>query len=555
MAAIIYVDGHQPSQDEPVGIDVATDGFLDAYVRYSRVDTLSALTPNESAGAALRRRLTAAGKAEDQCRLISLDDAEAIAAVGCIFRYDPAISNLSWTRRHQGQRRYSLCGITHSSSTPRVMDLTAGLLTAPTQSWDALVCASHSIRSAVQSLIDGWSDYLGTRFGTPAPRCPMQFPVIPLGVDKNYFTAITSEAARQRQRKEIGVSDAEAVVLFVGRLNYYAKANPFALLHGMERIADESAAPVRVIFYGYFADEDDEDAFKEAARTICRKTTVTFVIEGDPRFPDGLWAGADIFCSLADNIQESFGLTPVEAMASGLPVIVSDWDGYRDTVRDEIDGYRIPTLTPPAGAGDDIALRQFQGRDGYGEYLAAAAQATAVDLDALVTALGALIKDRDLRRTMGESGRRHVAEHFDWPHIIRAYEDLWDELGERRLHDTELAPTTTGISSNPLRPDPFDMFDEFSTSSVLEDGKFELVVTDWNEAITRIGLKISIFNPSSLIDLEDLPILIAQLEATSPVTTAELAASLTPLPRNKLLRTLVWLAKLGICRYTAPPSR
>ena len=34
---------------------------------------------------------------------------------------------------------------------------------------------------------------------------------------------------------------------------------------------------------------------------------------------------------------------PVEAMASGLPVIVSDWDGYKETVRDGVDGFRIPT--------------------------------------------------------------------------------------------------------------------------------------------------------------------------------------------------------------------
>ncbi len=31
-----------------------------------------------------------------------------------------------------------------------------------------------------------------------------------------------------------------------------------------------------------------------------------------------------------------------EAMAAGLPVVVSDWDGYKDTVRDGVDGFRIP---------------------------------------------------------------------------------------------------------------------------------------------------------------------------------------------------------------------
>jgi len=35
-------------------------------------------------------------------------------------------------------------------------------------------------------------------------------------------------------------------------------------------------------------------------------------------------------------------------MASGLPVLVSDWDGYKDTVIDGETGYRIPDLDATA---------------------------------------------------------------------------------------------------------------------------------------------------------------------------------------------------------------
>ena len=49
--------------------------------------------------------------------------------------------------------------------------------------------------------------------------------------------------------------------------------------------------------------------------------------------------------SLSDNFQETFGLTPLEGMASGLPVIVSDWNGYKSTVRNNIDGFKIPTYS------------------------------------------------------------------------------------------------------------------------------------------------------------------------------------------------------------------
>ena len=64
-----------------------------------------------------------------------------------------------------------------------------------------------------------------------------------------------------------------------------------------------------------------------------------------------LYAASDVFVSPADSPSESFGLTIVEAMACGRPVVASDWDGYKDTVRHGEDGFRIPTYAPPPGDG------------------------------------------------------------------------------------------------------------------------------------------------------------------------------------------------------------
>ena len=90
-------------------------------------------------------------------------------------------------------------------------------------------------------------------------------------------------------------------------------------------------------------------------------------------------SAADVFISLVDNIQETFGITPLEAMASGLPVVVSDWDGYRHTVRDGEEGFLIPTLGgPEEGFVGDLVGEHALGFKSYQQYVSIVAQHTAV---------------------------------------------------------------------------------------------------------------------------------------------------------------------------------
>ena len=68
-----------------------------------------------------------------------------------------------------------------------------------------------------------------------------------------------------------------------------------------------------------------------------------------------------------------------------------------NTVRDGVDGYRIPTVMPDAGAGHDLAQRYDDGVDGYDTYCGHTSQAVAVDGPALAQACARLAGDAALR--------------------------------------------------------------------------------------------------------------------------------------------------------------
>ena len=82
---------------------------------------------------------------------------------------------------------------------------------------------------------------------------------------------------------------------------------------------------------------------------MCPSINIIHVNGGNNTQKFKAFAAADIFCSLSDNIQETFGITPIEAMAAGLPVIVSDRVGcIDDLVNDEETGLIVKSDLPEA---------------------------------------------------------------------------------------------------------------------------------------------------------------------------------------------------------------
>ncbi len=89
---------------------------------------------------------------------------------------------------------------------------------------------------------------------------------------------------------------------------------------------------------------------------------------------------------------ESFGMVLTEAFAAATPVVASDIPGYREVVRDGVDGL----LSPP---GDPLALAE---------------------------SLRRLVLDERMRTRMAHAARER-AERFAWPHVAAEVSDSYEQ--------------------------------------------------------------------------------------------------------------------------------
>lgn len=533
------------------GIDVAIERLTDAFLRHTRQAVLYCLAQDDASFAAFQARAAALGRDAAACRHIPIDAPEGLAEPGCLLHPDPNIAPYSWPRRRHDQRAYSLCGISHTMSTANVMDAVAACVTAPTQEWDAIICPSRAIAGSIRALWDEWRSYLADRTGG-RPSCPVQLPVIPLGIDTDKLKLHRDPARRAELRRSLALDDDAFVVLFHGRLSFFSKAHPLPILLAAEQLANRIERPVVLLFYGHFPNERFEAEFMALVRDIAYASTVRVIPNTDPQYPDGVWAAADVFTSLADNIQESFGLTPVEAMASGLPVLVSDWDGYRDTVTHGTEGMVIPTVMPPAGSGLELGNRYLVGGEPYGTYLAASSQTTAVDVPATAAALEELATNAELRHRLGDAGAARADAVYDWRHVISAYEALWDELAARRARAIEIAPRAATRPAHPSRPDPYKMFAGFPTGQLALTDRLAIAVNSLDAINALLEHRMNMFVPEILLDGEKIALLIQAAKREPGISAAELVAALAPDDRPRVLRTIAWLLKLGYLRRLDP---
>lgn len=551
--ALFHPPGRFLLPGNPFGKDVANGALFRALARGGGYRQLHVLNQLGLAPEQIAEGLFAEGEAGLGLASGPLWSTAIPTRAGVLLRGQPYLSELAWIRRSQGRDdAYSLVGLIHTLAPPAVRESIGASAVAPLQPWDALVCTSPAVQRALGEMFESWGGYLQERFAGQHSPLP-QLPLIPLAVEVETIAAQAASAeARAALRARLGIAEQDVLVLWLGRLSYFEKAFPQVMFQAVQEAARKGGVQVHFVLLGWFPNgEADQQLYRQAAKAYASDVNVLVLDGNDQSTVAQSWAAADIFISLVDNIQETFGLAPVEAMAAGLPVVVCDWDGYRYTVRDGVEGFLIPTLGAPGGApGQLLAHLHSLGLETYQTYAGAVAQHTAVHGGQAAAALARLIASPDLRASMGAAGQRRARQMFAWPVVVAQYNALFAELTQRRLHVLAQSEATSPYRISPLRGDPFADFAGFATTVLDPATRLRLRPGVGPETLTHAqAVALNRQYPGLRGSPEEAARLLALVAAADPphgCPVAQLTDAFTPDRRPFIPTTLVWLAKLGL---------
>ena len=137
-----------------------------------------------------------------------------------------------------------------------------------------------------------------------------------------------------------------------------------------------------ILFQARFMGGFESPKFEQRVRLLVQESDldgcISFlgVLSGAEKWKQ--FAQVDIFCLPTHHEAETFGVVLLEAMSFGLPVIATRWRGIPSVVQDGVCGFLVPVKDPVA-----LAARLEQ-----------------------------LIRDPELRRMMGQEGRKRYLENF-----------------------------------------------------------------------------------------------------------------------------------------------
>jgi len=317
------LDDYLPPGDEfhHVGRNVANHNFFRALLRYGNFDEYHFFLANKA-----HRRLFEEGHGP------FLENIGAAHRIRLFDRLElpRQVQQWDYTVFHQSDHITffnSLCRIRnqigsfpvtafiHSLSYQQFMGKYLEMISGGATSSDVVICSSLCGKKVLENCFEQISSHLNME----GPSAQME--VIPLGVDSGMFGNLEPMGCRKR----FGLQEKEVIGLCFGRFSDYDKMDLFPLLQAFQSIYKDGS-PWRLILAGAVHSESYFKMVELWVQVLGIANNVTIITNISEKDKKELYGSADFFISLSDNPQETFGITLLEAMACGLPLLVSDFN-------------------------------------------------------------------------------------------------------------------------------------------------------------------------------------------------------------------------------------
>jgi len=514
---------------ERVGRNMANHFFLQALLRHGTFDEYHFFLSN---GAHRKLFKQSHGPFLDELGISSrirlwdrLDLPEALNTIDyTIFHQSDHITwfNALCRLRNSQARAVPVTSFIHSVSYQRHMATYLEMLHCGVTQNDAIIASSQCGKQVVQNCLNSIASQMNL------PGANLRLEVIPLGINQGVKLGDKTEA-----RQRLGLSAQETVALCFGRFSDFDKMDLFPLLQAMKAIIQKDPNR-RLILAGALHEPTYLDMTKVWAKALGIADQVTFVTDPSNGTKSDLFSAADFFVSLADNVQETFGLTLVEAMQAGLPLLVSDFDGYRELCDEQV-GIRVPTSWSPIESlhdvqpiMDDRTLHRL------------VAQQTTVDIPVLTHGLDTLFSETDTRQRMGQAARKRFEALYTHEKIIRKLETLWDTL------KSDFSPVEP--KPDPMAMKVFDTFAHYVTDTLTPDTQVK--ATDFGTMLVHTQHHYPLL--SGMGDIVDWPTVVIFIKAAVEPVTLETLQKTSRLSQWKTQYILAWMLKHDLLSRQEP---
>ena len=172
--------------------------------------------------------------------------------------------------------------------------------------------------------------------------------VIHPGVSTERFSALSKESCRHEVRNRHGLSQNDLVVLFVG-MNFEIKRLNL-VIEGIAGLIKrtENVSRLKLLVVG----KGNQAPYQALARQLGIAQRVIFA--GVTREVEKYYLASDIFAM--PSVFDTFGMAVLEAMAAGLPVVITRKVGAKDLVADGVQGFVLGEDPAPTDFGGKISF-------------------------------------------------------------------------------------------------------------------------------------------------------------------------------------------------------